>query len=370
MPKQNKSVYGDWNSTGSMANSMIESNDKQINGGVVAHQKPHEHMSVLKILAIVVSAIVVIVAVYAVIAKLEYNSYLNSVITAKNIDKSLTETINDAEQKIKDTKVDEVADASMLDEFESILKSARNAVGVPTVDPHKLAIWQIINANSQMEADIFSAQQMVDAVKSMINQIEKSEASKSLDDAKNTLKDNIDSAAELLTNSGGKVADDSTRDALSKAISEANGVYSMKGVTDPNIYTEQSDALESAMDAVVGSQQRKSEADAAADQAHCKTIADKYSLYQGSDIVHLNEDCGFNSEMGSQWSGTYVPNSFKQNTDRTMTWQVSGSRGIETITFYPSGVYSPLFAKIEDQGYSMQFDRLAFSWGGYIRGIL
>lgn len=79
---------------------------------------------------------------------------------------------------------------------------------------------------------------------------------KSLEDAKKALNAKKDEASKLLSDSDGKVADNTVRDSLQQAISQADQVKGGKAET----YQDAADALQSAMDQVNTSIQQKSQA--------------------------------------------------------------------------------------------------------------
>ncbi len=84
-----------------------------------------------------------------------------------------------------------------------------------------------------------------------------------LPQAQQDLQSKLAEANKLLTTSENQVADESTRVALTQAISTASAVAS----DNPNDYTQAQQSLQSAMDAVTSSEQQKQAADAAAQQA-------------------------------------------------------------------------------------------------------
>lgn len=84
-----------------------------------------------------------------------------------------------------------------------------------------------------------------------------------LTQAQQTLQSKITEANNLLTSSENQVADDSTRTALSQAITTAQAISSDSADT----YTAATQTLQSAMDAVQSSESQKQAADAAAQQA-------------------------------------------------------------------------------------------------------
>lgn len=84
-----------------------------------------------------------------------------------------------------------------------------------------------------------------------------------LPQAQQDLQSKLGEANKLLTTSENQVADESTRVALTQAISTASAVAS----ENPNDYTQAQQSLQSAMDAVTSSEQQKQADDAAAQQA-------------------------------------------------------------------------------------------------------
>lgn len=87
---------------------------------------------------------------------------------------------------------------------------------------------------------------------------------KSLADGKKGLEDAINTAASLLGDSDGKVADNAARDALAKAIDVARQASGRKDVTDPKDYADAKRSLDDAVKAVNDSISQKQAADAAA----------------------------------------------------------------------------------------------------------
>jgi negative regulator of replication initiation len=86
------------------------------------------------------------------------------------------------------------------------------------------------------------------------------EAAEKLDTAKSTLNDKVSQARSLLDSSNNNVADPQTRVALSDAINADSVLES----TDPETYTQAIQPLQSAMDGVNASVDRKKQDDAAA----------------------------------------------------------------------------------------------------------
>ena len=101
----------------------------------------------------------------------------------------------------------------------------------------------------------------------MVTAVTDSKTAKDLDTAKADLKGTLDSAGKTLADSDGKVADNATRDSLTKAIDEANNTLSKKGVTDPKTYTDAKAKLDAAVKQVTDSKAAKEQADADADAA-------------------------------------------------------------------------------------------------------
>ena len=104
--------------------------------------------------------------------------------------------------------------------------------------------------------------------------VKDSKLAKELDTAKDQLKQGIDGAGQTLKDTDGKVADNATRDSLTKAIDEANSTLSKKGVTDPKTYTDAKAKLDAAVRQVTDSKAAKEQADAeAAAQAQAQAQA-------------------------------------------------------------------------------------------------
>ncbi|KAE8127328.1 hypothetical protein [Bifidobacterium tibiigranuli] len=95
------------------------------------------------------------------------------------------------------------------------------------------------------------------------------EAAEKLDTAKSTLNDKVSQARALLDSSNDNVADPQTRVALSDAINADTSLESM----DPEAYTQAIQPLQSAMDGVNASVDRKKQNDTAAAQAAADAAA-------------------------------------------------------------------------------------------------
>lgn len=160
------------------------------------------------------------------------------------------------------------------------------------------------------------------SLRKAVDAVSASKAAKTLDTAKTNLTAKLDEASKLLSDSDGKVQDNATRDALSKAIDEANG---LRDGNDPAKIDEARKTLETAMSAVNDSVNAKSEADAqaaAAAAAAAAAQAQAQSTYSGGSSYSDNStykrtggsstgsgsSFGSGSGSGSTGSSTSKPN--------------------------------------------------------------
>ena len=137
----------------------------------------------------------------------------------------------------------------------------------------------------------------------MVTAVTDSKTAKDLDTAKADLKGTLDSAGKTLADSDGKVADNATRDSLTKAIDEANNTLSKKGVTDPKTYTDAKAKLDAAVKQVTDSKAAKEQADAdAAAQAQAQADADAAAQAQAAQAAAQQQAQSYSGYTGGGYS--------------------------------------------------------------------
>ena len=349
---------------------MAEENESEQSG---TPGRPAVKLGVKKLTAIIIAVIIVALAGigggYAYWTHHETNAYHEAVAQAENADKALSKAVDEATATTY--KADQLKEPKLLDKLDAAIRKAKALKGVPEDQPGEWLAWQLASAKKANATDADEANTQAKALNAALKAVRDSKLAKELDTAKSQLKQGIDGASKTLKDTDGKVADNATRDNLTKAIDEANNALSKKGVTDPKTYTDQKAKLDAAVKRVTDSKAAKDKADAeaTADRTRCAAFADEYSLYQGDDFLTLHADCSYTRSQGEVVSN-YVPGSFRRNADGSYSWRISNDSYASDATFYPKGIQSPLFAQIPDDGFSLGYDRIDFGGYGYLRGIV
>ena len=349
---------------------MAEENESEQSG---TPGRPAVKLGVKKLTAIIIAVIIVALAGigggYAYWTHHETNAYHEAVAQAENADKALSKAVDEATATTY--KADQLKEPKLLDKLDAAISKAKALKGVPEDQPGEWLAWQLASAKKANATDADEANTQVKTLNAALKAVRDSKLAKELDTAKSQLKQGIDGASKTLKDTDGKVADNATRDNLTKAIDEANNALSKKGVTDPKTYTDQKAKLDAAVKRVTDSKAAKDKADAeaTADRTRCAAFADEYSLYQGDDFLTLHADCSYTRSQGEVVSN-YVPGSFRRNADGSYSWRISNDSYASDATFYPKGIQSPLFAQIPDDGFSLGYDRIDFGGYGYLRGIV
>lgn len=229
-----------------------------------------------KLTAIIVAVIIVALAGigggYAYWTHHEGNAYHEAVAQAENADKALSKAVDEA--TATEYKADQLKEPKLLDKLDTAIGKAKALKGVPEEQPGEWLAWQLASARKANATDADEANAQAKALNAALKAVRDSKLAKELDGAKDQLKQGIDGAGKTLRDTDGKVADNATRDSLKKAIAEANGALSKKGVTDPKAYTDAKAKLDAAVKRVTDSKAAKEKADAeAAAQAQAQAQA-------------------------------------------------------------------------------------------------
>lgn len=245
--------------------------------------------------AIIIAAVVVALAGigggYAYWTHHEGNAYREAVARAENADKALSKAVDEATATTY--KADQLKEPKLLGKLDAAIGKAKALKGVPEDQPGEWLAWRLASARKTNATDADEANAQAKALNAALKAVRDSKLAKELDGAKDQLKQGIDGAGKTLKDTDGKVADNATRDNLTKAIDEANSALSKKGVTDPKTYTDQKAKLDAAVKRVTDSKAAKEKADAeAAAQAQAQaaaaaaqpqsSYAQSYNRYGGS----------------------------------------------------------------------------------------
>lgn len=229
-----------------------------------------------KLTAIIVAVIIVALAGigggYAYWTHHEGNAYHEAVAQAEAADKALSKAVDEATATTY--KADQLKEPKLLDRLDTAIGKAKALKGVPEDQPSEWLAWRLASAKKANATDADEADAQAKALNAALKAVKDSKLAKELDTAKSQLKRGIDSAGKTLKDTDGKVADNATRDSLTKAIAEANNTLSKKGVTDPKTYTDAKAKLDAAVKRVTDSKAAKEKADAeAAAQAQAQAQA-------------------------------------------------------------------------------------------------
>ena len=270
-----------------------------------------------KLTAIIVAVVVVALAGigggYAYWTHHEGNAYREAVARAENADKALSKAVDEATATTY--KADQLKEPKLLGKLDAAISKAKALKGVPEDQPGEWLAWQLASAKKANATDADEANTQVKTLNAALKAVRDSKLAKELDTAKSQLKQGIDSASQTLRDTDGKVADNATRDSLTKAIDEANSTLSKKGVTDPKTYTDAKAKLDAAVRQVTDSKAAKEQADAEAAaqaqaqaQAAAQAAAQSQRSYSQSYNRYGGSGSGYSSNRGySAPQQSYTP---------------------------------------------------------------
>ena len=271
-----------------------------------------------KLTAVIVAAVVVaLVGIgggYAYWTHHEGNAYHEAVAQAENADKALSKAVDEATATTY--KADQLKEPKLLDKLDKAIGKAKALKGIPNDAPSEWLAWRLASAKKANATDADEANAQAKALNAALKAVRDSKLAKELDTAKDQLKQGIDGASQTLKDTDGKVADNATRDNLTKAIDEANNTLAKKGVTDPKTYTDQKAKLDAAVKQVNDSKAAKEQADAeAAAQAQAQAqaaaaAAQPQSSYSQSYNRGYSSSRGYSANRGySAPQQSYTPSS-------------------------------------------------------------
>ena len=266
------------------------------------------------IVAVVVVALAGIGGGYAYWTHHEGNAYHEAVAQAENADKALSKAVDEATATTY--KADQLKEPKLLDKLDAAISKAKALKGIPEDRPGEWLAWRLASARKANATDADEANAQAKALNAALKAVRDSKLAKELDTAKDQLKQGIDGAGQTLRDTDGKVADNATRDSLTKAIDEANNTLSKKGVTDPKTYTDAKAKLDAAVRQVTDSKAAKEQADAEAaaqaqaQAAQAQAAAQSQRSYSQSYNRHGGSGSGYSSNRGySAPQQSYTPSS-------------------------------------------------------------
>ena len=278
---------------------MAEENESEQSG---TPGRPAVKLGVKKLTAVIVAAVVVALAGigggYAYYTRQEANAYHEAVAQAENADKALSKAVDEATATTY--KADQLKEPKLLDKLDAAISKAKALKGVPEEQPGEWLAWRLASARKANATDADEANAQAKALNAALKAVRDSRLAKELDGAKSQLRQGIDGAGQTLKDTDGKVADNATRDSLTKAIDEANNTLSKKGVTDPKTYTDAKAKLDAAVRQVTDSKAAKEQADAeAAAQAQAAQAAAQAQAAQAAAQSQRSYSQSYNRYGGS-----------------------------------------------------------------------
>lgn len=165
-----------------------------------------------------------------------------------------------------------------------------------------------------------------DNLSSDVEGIRKSQGSKEIEKAKQTLNEEIATAQKLYTSSEGSVANDSVRYALNTAISQAQQMLdnSNSSVTAKQ-FTTQVEALKTAEKAVKDSQAEKLAADQKAAEEKARKDAEEKARQEAEEQAQQGNDD--DAEGGDNWNSSSNSSSSSNNSGNSNAANQAASRG-------------------------------------------
>jgi hypothetical protein len=184
------------------------------------------------------------------------------------VKKSSTETAYTADDLAAD-------DSAYVDRLKDAVKAAQKAADAasPTVTDW-YDVWDVSSNVDAAKDAVSGHRDALDSLAKVVKDVDESHERRLSDNARDALSKAIEGAQSLLDSTDGKVSDNATRDALSKALADASGKAKAAG-QDPSVYSGSQDALKKATDAVTASNAawKKDQEEAAARAAAARAAA-------------------------------------------------------------------------------------------------
>ena len=316
-----------------------------------------------KTVAIIIAVIVIVLAGigggYAYYTHREATAYHAAVAQAEAADKALSKAVDEA--MATEYKADQLKEPKLLDKLNDAIRKAKALKGIPEDQPGEWLAWQLASAKQANAEDADEANAQAKALDAALKAVKDSKLAKELDTAKAQLRQGIDIAGKTLKDTEGKVADNATRDSLTKAINEANKTINKKNVSDPKAYTDAKAKLDAAVKQVNDSKAAKEKADAeaaakaqaeaeaqaqAAAQAQAQAAAaatQPQSSYSQSYNRYGGSGSGYSSSRGySAPQQSYTPSNNGGSSGGSSLADLIGAASSGNTTEKSTGNYAPI----------------------------
>ena len=303
VPDTNNTTQGITNDTGVSPEGAVdfESAVHEEGAGKVGESKRNHK----KLTAIIIAVIVIVLAGigggYAYWTHHEGNAYHEAVAQAEAADKALSKAVDEA--TATEYKADQLKEPKLLGKLDAAISKAKALKGIPNDAPSEWLAWQLASAKQANATDADEANTQAKALNAALKAVKDSKLAKELDTAKAQLKRGIDSAGKTLKDTEGKVADNATRDSLTKAINEANKTINKKDASDPKAYTDAKAKLDAAVKQVNDSKAAKEQADA---EAAAKAQAEAEAQAQAQAAAQSQRSYSKSSTRGYSSSKSYT----------------------------------------------------------------
>lgn len=170
-------------------------------------------------------------------------------------------------------------DSAYVDRLKDAVKAAQKAADAasPTVTDW-YDVWDVSSNVDAAKDAVSGHRDALDSLAKVVKDVDESHERRLSDNARDALSKAIEGAQSLFDSTDGKVSDNATRDALSKALADASGKAKAAG-QDPSVYSGAQDALKKATDAVTASNAawKKAQEEAAARAAAARAAAARTS---------------------------------------------------------------------------------------------
>lgn len=245
----------------------------------------------------IIIALLAAVGVYAGVTVHENHARESAYSQAQKVDKQLVKSVNTATPLAKLDKR-KVADAKVLTELQRALDDAKANLGVSQQDVNQALLWQALSAKQAYAQDADTASQLRDKLDKAIKKVNASVEAKQLADAKQAMTDRVNAAKQSLTDSDGKVQDNSTRDQLQAAIDAAGKLLANKQATLKALQDEPAK-----LDAAVNAVNQSVEAKRQADEAVARKAAEEEAARQAAAAAQAQQT--YSTPRYSYSSGGY-----------------------------------------------------------------
>lgn len=260
-------------------------------------------------LAIAVGAVLVLAAVgggYAYAAWNVGKGVDAAASYASSEDAALSAALKDAKELLESTGEGQVADPATLDALSEAVKTAEDEWGVDVTAPNRLLVWALLDAQDAYDTDAEHAAEARKALDRAVEAVESSVDEQAVNQAKAALKDKVDAAGRLLTDSDGQVQDDATRETLRQAIDQATALLGDDSASVDDL-DQAGKAIDDATNGVNDSMKAKQDADAQAAAEAAAAAAAAQAAQQAQQSYTPSYSGGYSNSNGGYTGGGYTP---------------------------------------------------------------